>query len=210
VLVLRIEDGDWLRPDGVEMLDYRQELGLCDGLLLRRLRFRDGQGRTTRWEERRFVSMQDRHVAGLAVTVTPEDWSGRLTVRTALDGTVVNAGVARYRDLEGRHLETIRTAQPGADVIFLQSRMAQSRREIALAARTRFYLDGAEVDVARRTEALPDLIAQETTLEVAAGRALVIEKLVALYTSGDPRDRRSRPRSAEQGRRARRLRRAGR
>jgi alpha,alpha-trehalase len=64
VLVLRIEAGDWLRPDDVEMLDYRQELDLHAGLLLRRLRFRDGQGRTTRFEERRFVSMQDRHVAG--------------------------------------------------------------------------------------------------------------------------------------------------
>jgi alpha,alpha-trehalase len=186
VLILRIEDGDWLRPDRVQMLDYRQELDLREGLLLRRLRFRDGQGRTTRWEERRFVSMHDRHVAGLAVTVTPEDWSGRLTVRTALDGTVTNAGVARYRDLEGRHLETVATAQPQADVIFLQSRTVQSRREIAEAARTRFYLDETEVDAARRTEQLPDLIAQDITLEVATGRPLLIEKLVSLYTSGDP------------------------
>lgn len=139
VLVLRIEDGRWLRPDDVEMLDYRQELDLRERLLLRTLRFRDSRGRTTRWEERRFVSMQDRHVAGLAVTVTPEGWSGRLTVRTALDGTVINDGVERYRELEGRHLETIATAQPEPDVIFLQSRMVQSRREIAQAARTRFF-----------------------------------------------------------------------
>jgi alpha,alpha-trehalase len=186
VLVLRIEDGDWLRPDGVEMLEYRQELDLRNGLLLRWLRFRDAGGRTTRWEERRFVSMHDQHVAGLAVTVTPEDWSGRLTVRTALDGTVVNAGVARYRDLEGRHLETIATAQPETDVIFLQTRMVQSRREIAEATRTRFYLDDAEVDPARRTEQLRDLVAQEATLEVAAERPLLIEKLVALYSSSEP------------------------
>ena len=76
VLLLRIEDGEWLRPDRVEILDYRQELALRRGLLLRTLRLRDPEGRTTRWEERRFVSMQDRHVAGLAVTVTPRTGPG--------------------------------------------------------------------------------------------------------------------------------------
>jgi alpha,alpha-trehalase len=186
VLVLRFEDGGWLRPDDVEMLDYRQELDLRAGLLLRSLRFRDAHGRTTRWEERRFVSMQDRHVAGLAVTVTPDDWSGRLTVRTALDGSVINHGVERYRELNGRHLETIARAQPQPDVIFLQSRMVQSRREIAQAARTRFYLDDTELDLPRRTEQLPDLVAQEATADLAAGQPLLIEKLVALYTAGEP------------------------
>ena len=186
VLVLRIDDGEWLRPDGVEMLDYRQGLDLRQGLLLRTVRLRDSEGRTTRWEERRFVSMQDRHVAGLAVAVTAEDWSGRLTVRSALDGTVINDGVQRYRELDGRHLETVATSQPADDVIFLQSRMVQSRREVALAARTRCHLDGKEVDPLRRTEQLDDLAAQEMTLELSAGQTLLIEKLVAFYTSSDP------------------------
>jgi alpha,alpha-trehalase len=186
VLVLRIEDGPWLRPDDVEMLDYQQTLDLRQGLLYRSLRLRDAGGRTTRWQERRFVSMHDRHVAGLAVTVTPEDWSGRLTVRTALDGTVINHGVERYRDLDGRHLETIATAQPEHDVIFLQSRMVQSRCEIAEAARTRLYRNGREVKPARRTEVLHDLVSQEMTIDVVEGRPLHVEKLVVLHTSFDP------------------------
>ena len=184
-LVLRIEDGDWLRPARVEMLDYRQELDLHEGVLLRSVRFRDPEGRTTRWEEQRLVSMRDRHVAGLAVTVTPEDWSGRLTVRSALDGTVINRGVRRYLALEGRHLETIATSRPADDVILLHGRMVQSRVEIAEAARTRFYLDGENADPPRQTEHLEDLVAQEATLELAAGQSLEIEKLVALYTSRD-------------------------
>jgi alpha,alpha-trehalase len=185
VLVLRIGDGEWLRPDSVEILDYRQELDLRQGLLLRVVRLRDSEGRTTRWEERRFVSMQDRHVAGLAVAVTAENWSGRLTVRSALDGTVINDGVRRYRELNGRHLETVATSRPEDDVIFLQSRMVQSRREIALAARTRCYLDGKAAGPARRTEQLDDVAAQEVALKLSAGKTLLVEKLVALYVSGD-------------------------
>jgi alpha,alpha-trehalase len=74
-------------------------------VLSRDVRFRDAEGRTTRWRERRIVSMADAHLAGLSVELTAEDWSGRLTVRSGLDGSVVNSGVARYRDLASRHLE---------------------------------------------------------------------------------------------------------
>ena len=41
--------------------------------------------------------MADPHLAGLETTVVPENWSGRLEVRSALDGRVTNAGVERYR-----------------------------------------------------------------------------------------------------------------
>jgi alpha,alpha-trehalase len=184
-LSVRIDDGDWLHCDRAEVLDYRQELDLKRGLLLRSLRLRDHLGRITRWNEQRFVSMDDRHIAALAVTVTAENWAGRLTVRSALDGTVTNGGVARYRDLESRHLEPVASAEVADDVIFLQSRMIQSRREIAEAARTRLYRNGESVAGARHTEHGDGLVAQEVSVDLASGASVAIEKLVNLYTSQD-------------------------
>jgi len=186
-LAVRIDTGDWLHCDRDEVLDYRQELDLRRGLLLRTLRIRDAAGRITRWDEQRFVSMADPHVAGLSVTVTAENWSGSLTVRSALDGSVVNHGVARYRDLESRHLDT-QAAKAAADddVIFLQSRMRQSRREVAEAARTRLYRNGTRIDGVSRAICEADLVAQEITVGVDAGTSLTIEKMVTLYASSDP------------------------
>ena len=43
--------------DTVEIVAYRQELDLRQGVLRRTVRFRDPQGRLTRWQERRLVSM---------------------------------------------------------------------------------------------------------------------------------------------------------
>src|SRR5690242_18304506 len=63
-LTFRIEDGEWFRIDAVEILAYHQALDLKTGLLLREIRFRDVAGRTTRWNERRFVSMAAPHIAG--------------------------------------------------------------------------------------------------------------------------------------------------
>ena len=185
VLTIRIEDDDWLRPDRVELLTHRQELDLRHGTLLRTVRVRDAAGRVTRWDERRIVAMHDKHLAGLAVQVTPENWSGRLTVRSALDGTVVNSGVERYADLDGRHLETVTTGAAGADVVLLRSRMRQSRREVAEAARLRFFADGQPLEPGRHTERGEDEVAQVATVHVSEGSPMVIEKLVAVYATGD-------------------------
>jgi alpha,alpha-trehalase len=184
-LVLRIDGGDWLRPDAVEYLDYRQELDLRQGVLLRHLRLRDAEGRITRWSERRFVSMEDQHTAGLAVEVTAENWSGRLTIRSAIDGSVINSGVARYRDLASRHLETLGTEHPEADIILIRSRLVQARLEVAVAARTRLY--GADGDACRRRrlEDADDGVADEIEIDLAKGDTVDIEKIVALFTSAD-------------------------
>ncbi len=185
-LLLRIDDGEWVRAHDLELLDYRQRLDLRAGLLHRLLRFQDGSGRVTRWDERRFVSMHDRNVAGLAVRITAESWAGRLAVRSAIDGSVVNDGVARYRELEGRHLETVETSAPEPDLIFLHARTVQSRREIAVAARTRFYRDAEELTPQRSVECQRDLVQQVATLSLSEGESVQVEKLAALFPSVQP------------------------
>ncbi len=184
-LTMRIDGARWLQPDRVEYRDYHQELDLRDGLLLRTLRFEDTEGRITRWQERRFVSMADPHTAALSVTLTAENWSGRLTLRSELDGSVTNDGVARYRALEGRHLETVATGQPDEDVIMIRSRLVQSRLEVAQAARTRLYRYGDEINGERRTEQLADVTAQELEADLSEGHSVTVEKIVALHTSRD-------------------------
>jgi alpha,alpha-trehalase len=184
-LQLKIGDSDWITPDNVEILSYRQELGLEEGVLHKIILFRDDQGRTTRWEERRFVSMAGRHLAAISLWVTPEDWSGHLTIRTALDGTVINAGVARYRALNSQHLVPVETQEPDGHTIYLKSRFKQAHLEVALAARTHLFVDGAQVSPSRRLEQTEDFIAQDIALEVKAGQRLRVEKIVALYTSRD-------------------------
>ena len=184
-LVIRIDDGPWLRPDEIEYVDYRQELLLKEGLLQRFMRLRDSQGRRTCWQERRFVSMDHPHLAALEVCLTPENWSGRMTVRSALDGGVLNDGVARYRQLNNRHLESLESAQTDGETILLRSRTVQSRREIVEAARTRLYQAGEPLPAERQLERLPDLVAQDISFDVEEGQEVTVEKAVALFTSHD-------------------------
>ena len=183
-LTFQIEDGGWFRIDDVEILTYRQELDLKTGLLLRDIRFREG-GRTTRWSERRLVSMATPHFAALAVELTAEDWNGRLTIRTALDGSVTNDNVREYRALANRHLETVERRKLGTDALFLRVRTNQSLIQVAEAARTRLYRDGVEMDVERRGELLNDAIRQDIACALRRSETVAIEKIVALHTSLD-------------------------
>ena len=92
LLEFRIDGGKWFRPLGASLLGYRQTLDLKRGVLLRELRFRDDAGRETHVESRRIVSMADPHLAATQLRLTAQNWSGEVEFRSALDGTVINAG----------------------------------------------------------------------------------------------------------------------
>jgi trehalose/maltose hydrolase-like predicted phosphorylase len=184
-LTFRPEGGDWFSTDQVEMLDYRQELDLEGGVMERTLRFRDGEGRETRMRSRRLVHMADMHTAAIEWTLIPENWSGTIEVRSALDGRVTNAGVARYRNLASQHLEPGTSSALDDEGIGLSVRTVQSGIEMAQAARTRFFVDDKPVTPSRATNRERGYIEQIAVLECQVGIPIRVEKVVALYTSRD-------------------------
>jgi trehalose/maltose hydrolase-like predicted phosphorylase len=168
-----------------EILEHRLELDLRQGTLTRRLRFEDAEGRRTGMVQRRLVSMKDQHLAALETTFVAENWSGAVQVRSGLDGRVVNAGVKRYRDLNGRHLEVLAAGEADDETIELQVETNQSHVRVALAARTRLLRDGEAVPDGRRLVAEPGMVAHELSVNLEQGRPATVEKIVALYTSRD-------------------------
>jgi trehalose/maltose hydrolase-like predicted phosphorylase len=184
VMKLRI-GGEEMRYDNVELLSYRHEYDIRTATVGRILRFRDRSGRVTTLHSRRFVSMAHMHQAAIEWTVTPENWSGRLEVVSALDSRITNSGVARYRDLEGRHLEPVVPRTFGTDVIALMARTRQSRIYVAEAARTEILTTDTPLDVQRELYQMEDYIQQVLRVDVQAGTPVRVEKLVAFYTSRD-------------------------
>jgi trehalose 6-phosphate phosphatase len=199
-LVLAVAPADGLSTDGppgspeppespespaADLVEHCLELDLKRGVLVRRSLLRHGDGRETRIVQRRFVHMAQPHLCGLHTTVVPS-WSGQLRLRSALDGTVTNSGVARYRDLSGRHLRARRTERTGPDTVLLEVETTQSAIRIAEAARTRVTRGGQPVPARTETVEAPGWIGQDLTIDVAEGDEIAVEKLVAVYTSRDP------------------------
>ncbi len=186
VLTFRRQGEEWLDLRRTELIEHRQELDFRTGQLIRSFRFRDGAGNTTSVTQRRIVSMADPQLAGLETTIVPEDWSGRLDVRSAIDGTVTNSGVARYRSLRGDHLVPQVAEALDDERIRVVVETRDSHVRIGQAARTRLFR-GDERFEAERTLVLRDgYVAQEIGLDVRAGEGVTVEKVVSLVAQGAP------------------------
>jgi trehalose/maltose hydrolase-like predicted phosphorylase len=86
-----VEDQE-LRLDapGVELLAQRRVLDMRQGILLREWRVRDGAGRVTSLRSLRFASLADRHALVQLLMIMPENYSGRITLESLVDGRVTN------------------------------------------------------------------------------------------------------------------------
>jgi alpha,alpha-trehalase len=184
-VTFRIEGGPWFRVDDVDLLDHIQEVDLRRGVLTRTVRFRDTAGRTTRLTQRRFVHMEYEHLCGLQTTIVAEDWSGRIDVRSALDGTVENTGVERYRKLSGRHLRPLQAEAVDEETLLLVVETTESHIRIAEAARTRVHRENRPLRVGRSPTAEPGWICDDLAIDVGRSEPVTIDKVVAIFTSRD-------------------------
>ncbi len=185
-LKFRPEDGDWFNLMAVDIITYRQELDLKKGVLKRKVRFRDHSQREFTVESRRFVHMANQNLAAIEYSITAENWSGYIIVNSELDGSVINAGVERYRELNSKHLETLNVFEgPDPDIVCLLTRTNQSHIHFAEAARTRVYRDAQLFEPERATYKDQDMIGQELTFEIQQGETITLEKIVSIYSSRD-------------------------
>lgn len=156
-----------------ELSAYDRQLSLRDGELVRRVSWRSPAGKRYEIVFRRFVSLADRHLIGLQVTVTPLDGRAAVRVRTGLDGRTTNSGVQHFREgekrvLEGRYLQ-------------MKQETTEQRIPFVWQAAVTVRGEGRQSFAMGRRQL-------ETTLEhtVAFGESLTVEKLVRVHTGLDP------------------------
>ncbi len=184
-LTFRINGGPWFDIDGVTILSYRQHLDLRHAVLTRKVRFRDAAGHTTTVNQSRFVAMHLRHVAALQTTIVAQDWSGKLEIRSTIDGGVRNSLVERYRELSCQHLDSIETRELSENSVLLSARTSQSRIPLALAARTMLWRNDSEVPAAYRLVDRDHEVGHLIEVDVSIGDSVTVEKAVTLFTGRD-------------------------
>ncbi|MFD5813846.1 glycoside hydrolase family 65 protein [Streptomyces sp. NPDC127038] len=179
-LRVRTATGTWLTPDSHRLLDHRLRLDLVAGTLERTTRYEDEEGRRLAVRQLRLVHMADPHLALLRTELTAEGWSGTVEIESALDGTVTNSGVERYRALASHHLRDVRTGTGEPDTVWLSCRTTASEIGVGLAART--VTDAPAVTSDAHS---PGRAAQVLRIALTDGRTVTVDKTVALHTSRD-------------------------
>jgi alpha,alpha-trehalase len=181
-LTFKIEDEDSFSLDDVDILDYRQELDMKKGILIRTVTFSDKKKRRTKLIQRRFVHMRYKNLAALETIIEAENWSGKIQVHSALDGRVKNGLVERYQQLNTNHLNQLGTGITDDRLIWIQVETNQSHIRIAEAARTRIFKDDHPVEEDGRLIEENGYIGQEFDLQIEAGETLSVLKKQWLST----------------------------
>ncbi|MFW6366230.1 MAG: glycoside hydrolase family 65 protein [Spirochaetota bacterium] len=184
-LSFRIGDSPWLDLFSLDVREYVLCLDLKEGVLERKFRFRDDEGRETSVISRRIVSMHDPHVAALEWTIIPENWSGPITIRSAIDGSVQNNGVPRYGDLNGHHIDVLDTGKTGDGNIYLVSMTRQSKIRMAQVASTAIYQNQDRMDCSSSINGDDQSVEQLFHCSCEKLQPLRIEKIVTTCTTRD-------------------------
>ncbi|MEU2737921.1 glycosyl hydrolase family 65 protein [Streptomyces sp. NPDC007095] len=174
--------GPWFSPDACTFLDYRHTLDLRRGTLTRTLRYQDDAAGVLRVEQIRLVHMRAAHLAALRTVFTAEDWSGEIEVEAALDGSVINSNVRRYRSLNRRHLAHVRTGAQEPDMVWMHCRTSTSDIAVAMAART---VVTGQPPVFSTVRSNPHRAVHRLLIPISRGRPAGVEKTLALHTSRD-------------------------
>lgn len=185
------DDAEPLRPRSHSPAGWRHWLDLRRATTHHDVTLSDAEGRQTRIETVRFISMDRPHVAALQYRVTPLNYSGSLHIDSILDGDVINYGVERYRKLESRHLEAAEVRRVGRD-IRLESRTNESGITVSLQAHHRLTTagdgnPGIETTAPAQRETIREAsrIGERFSLEVEEGRRYSLEKIVWVATDRD-------------------------
>ncbi|MCK9398583.1 MAG: beta-phosphoglucomutase family hydrolase [Bacteroidales bacterium] len=176
----RINDDEFFDINKAEILEVRRVLRFNNGVLYRRLVVRDEKGRETLIGTRRMASMDNPNLAAQEYTITPLNYSGKITVRSGLHGDHINAGVERYGQLNQKHIEPVLLGSE-ENIQFIVVKTTQSHTVIAAAAQVtvfegkdREYVHFHKSHTAGRSQI-------EFTQRVQQGEFLRVQKIVALY-----------------------------
>ncbi len=183
-ILFKINHGQFIDPLKEKILDYEQQLNMKDGILLRQLTIQDGLGRITRIASQLFVSMDNPRLGAMLYEITPCNYSGFITLRSGIDGNIINDNVARYRSLNQKHLEGLGAGQEN-DHIFLKMRTSASHYEVFMRVRTTISSFYHEVNAEENFFRDSFLVAKDYTFEVKEGLCYKIEKTLAIASSLD-------------------------
>nr|MBL0731747.1 beta-phosphoglucomutase family hydrolase [Desulfobacterales bacterium] len=184
LIEFRIGSQDFRNPLEMELLDYEQTLCVRDGVMMRSIICRDKLGRLTKIRTKRIASMASPHLAAIEYDLTPLNYSEKITIRSSLDGTVVNDGVARYRDLKSKHLSPVAQGKT-RNGIFLHVQTNRSNYQIIMNARISIKVNGKTLPLTKALYQNKGLIGEKIEIPATEGTTYSLSKIVSIYTSLD-------------------------
>ncbi|MBN2057181.1 MAG: glycoside hydrolase family 65 protein [Candidatus Saganbacteria bacterium] len=177
-------EGRKFSVDNCRVLSHKRVLDLRQGILHRVTRLKSRDNKIIRFETKRVVFAHQVRAGLMCVSVTPENFSGRLKVISGLNGDVTNHGY--FPEERIKHLNVV-AMKRDEDRIYLEMESRDDKVRIAMAADT-VYL-GQGLSVIKVNRMYGEKFAQELTFEAKRGRRYDFAKWVTIFTSREGYER---------------------
>lgn len=155
------------------------KVDLRSALLLRRCRIRDSEGRRSSLIERLIISMADPHLGALSLEIVAENWSGPLKLRSGINAERFSNTTQGMRVAEP-YGTTESSEEACPDMVWLAFHL-KSKVLVSEAVRTQLTPEPQSRVVLRGKDAID----YDMTVEMAEGSRLHVEKVAAVFSSGD-------------------------
>ena len=173
----KIEDEPWINLNEINIENLHRCLNLKTGLLSRSMIVTDAEGHKTLVESERMASMHNPHLAAIKYKLTALNYTGALSIASALDGTIINEGVDRYKTLNSKHLEPVEQGGEN-NFSFLKVKTSQSNIEIAEATK---LISKQDVNFGVSTD--DGIVYTYADYEIQKGKSVEIQKIVSIFSS---------------------------
>lgn len=187
-------DGEKIKEEGLS--DYRRKLDMQKGILSRAYRWSAEDGRQVMVQSTRFVSAVDEHLLCMKLSVTMEQGSGRVALRSRLDGTVSNSDTVHLRidstqALSDGSAEISATCRESGTVIAMACKEQASRvKDVKdIEEETGRTPTGVRFLTIDPVDAIPYnakyAVGHDFEATLEEGESIVIHKFVTVHTSRD-------------------------
>jgi len=123
--------------------------------------------------------MRNSLLAAIEYVIEPINYQATITIKSSLDGNLINEGVDRYKSLNSKHLEAMKQGSED-DKIFLLVKTNQSNHHIAEAACHKVFLNNKEIETLMSYETETARVSASFQANIGMDQQLTLEKTVAV------------------------------
>lgn len=181
-------DGDQFDLKDADISDYKRVLNIREGTLTRTLVWKNSKGQRTRIETVRFLSMDNIHNAVVRYKITPLNYSGCLTIETAIDAKVTNNPINDDQLKENKEtVNLFNEVEKGTDksVCYITIQTKSTKYNITEAFDVNVTQDRQKIKYRQSIIKKDKFIAKKICFKINDGRQYFIDKLIGVYTSRD-------------------------
>lgn len=157
--------------------EYRRDLNVRTGQLSRQIVWESPLKETFRLQFRRFVSLENLHLIGLKVEITPLDKAARISIGSGINGQLTNTGAQHFHEGEKRIYDK--------KYIQLLQKTTQSKIDFVFNTTHQFVVNDCKIEVEPKMSMDRRKVFVESELNIEKGETLTFEKLTNVFTSRD-------------------------